>query len=405
MEKKFISKNKTYKKFLFFYIIFSIFTLIWQEPTYQSIAIMKTLKLHDIDFNKKYTKEPTFPIDIVYTWVNGRDPKWLYEFKKAKEEKHIHFYKGDYINRYVDIEELRYSLRSVELNAPWVNMIFIVTCDQFPYWINKSHPKIKFISHSEIFPKNVKNLTFNSNSIEFLLYKIPGLSEHFIYVNDDMYFSKPVKPSDFFTKDGKNIVISNTVTWSNIDFYNKEWNRNLRYQRHEDHLFNAFTSHTIITFRNKYKKLFPYEYSHIPFPLTKSICEGANLNFEKEIEKTIENRFRESDDLHMQTLMIQYGFYTNQSTKANKDPQKAQFVVSEAKDNRFLLLSKLTYNPPKLLSINVDEHVNRDAIQGFLEFMFENISSFELSEKPPNVRPEYKKPWIKYYEKHLRRKK
>ena len=64
-------------------------------------------------------------------------------------------------------------------------------------------------------------------------------------------------------------------------------------------------------------------------------------------------------------------------------------------ENNFLILSKVTYNPPKLLSINVNEDTNRDAIQGFLDFMFENISSFELPEKPPKVRFKQKKIWIK----------
>lgn len=407
---KFNTKYKRHKLFLIFYTIFSIFFLRFDSPSQKYSFDIQKIKM-----NKPFIQKPilnigkidksSFPIDIVYTWVDGRDPNWLNEFEKAKEGKKIRFNKNDFLNRYVDIEEIRYSLRSVEKFAPWVNKIFIVTCDQYMYWINKNHSKIKFISHSEIYPQNSTIPSFNSNSIEFLLYRIPGLSEHFIYLNDDMYFGRPVMPTDFFTEDGKNIIISNTVSWSNIDHFNKEYNEKCKFNNFGDYIFSAFTSHTIIVFRNKFNVIFPYEYSHIPFSLTKTICEEAYLNFQNDIDITIGNRFREYNDLHMQTLMVQYGVYSNQSVIIGKDPKKALFVISKTGQNNFLILSKVTYNPPKLLSINVNEDTNRDAIQGFLDFMFENISSFELPEKPPKVRFEQKKIWIKYYEKNLRRKK
>ena len=247
--------------------------------------------------------------------------------------------------------------------------------------------------------------TFNSNSIEFLLYKIPGLSEHFIYFNDDMYFGQPVKPSDFFTKDGKNIVISNTVLWSNIENFNKDWRQKCKFQQNGEFLFNVFTTNTILLFTKKYHNKFPYEYSHVPFALTKTIFKDVYLNFQNEIEKTIENRFRDVDDIHMQTLMIQYGIYTNQSITVKKDNHKAMFITSGGKNDHFYQLSKITWDTPKLLSINVDENTNRDSIKGLLDFLFDSPSSFELLDKLPNVRPEHKKDWIKYYNRHVKRKK
>lgn len=153
--------------------------------------------------------ESDFPVDLVYTWVDGRDQKWISEFTKAIREKNLKFEKRDVLNRFVDVEELRYSLRSVEKNLPWIRYIFIVTwAHQRPYWIDLNHSKLKFISQSEIFPDNFSLPTFNSKSIDLQIYKIPGLSEHFIYSNDDMYFLNRLKKSDFFTQKGKPIFFS-----------------------------------------------------------------------------------------------------------------------------------------------------------------------------------------------------
>ena len=85
-----------------------------------------------------------FPVDLVYTWVDGRDQKWISEFTKAIREKNLKFEKRDVLNRFVDVEELRYSLRSVEKNLPWIRYIFIVTwAHQRPYWIDLNHSKLK----------------------------------------------------------------------------------------------------------------------------------------------------------------------------------------------------------------------------------------------------------------------
>ncbi|XP_046382751.1 N-acetylglucosamine-1-phosphotransferase subunits alpha/beta [Ischnura elegans] len=102
-------------------------------------------------------------------------------------------------SRFDDKEELRYSLRSVEQFAPWVRHIWLVTNGQIPYWINLEHPKLTLISHSEIFPNKSHLPTFGSPAIESHLHRIPGLSDKFLYLNDDMLFGKEVWPDDFYT--------------------------------------------------------------------------------------------------------------------------------------------------------------------------------------------------------------
>ena len=159
------------------------------------------------------------PIDLVYTWVNGHDPDYIELVNKYS-------IKPMDLNpeRTRDIyQTLKYSLRSIEKYAPWINHIYLFTCrPQKPDWLNSDHPKITIIHHDEVFdPKDVP--TFNYNVIESYLHKIPNLTEEFIYMNDDFLFGNDVSPSDFYSEDGKTLI-HGTLFGENLEWriYNKK---------------------------------------------------------------------------------------------------------------------------------------------------------------------------------------
>ncbi|XP_071809115.1 N-acetylglucosamine-1-phosphotransferase subunits alpha/beta-like [Asterias amurensis] len=102
-------------------------------------------------------------------------------------------------SRFEDNEEMRYSLRSLEQNAPWIRHVYIVTNGQIPSWLNLDNQRISIITHEDIFPNKTHLPTFSSPAIESNLHRIPGLSKKFIYLNDDTMFGKPVWPDDFYT--------------------------------------------------------------------------------------------------------------------------------------------------------------------------------------------------------------
>lgn len=134
-------------------------------------------------------------IDFIVTWVDGNDPVWRSNKNKAKGIKD-----GDSRDsRYRDWENLKYWFRGVEKFAPWVNNVFFVTCGHYPEWLNLDCPKLKFIKHDEFIPSEYLP-TFSCRPIEFNLHRIPGLSEKFVYFNDDMFLINRVEPSDFFIK-------------------------------------------------------------------------------------------------------------------------------------------------------------------------------------------------------------
>ncbi|KAM9313503.1 N-acetylglucosamine-1-phosphotransferase subunits alpha/beta [Gastrophryne carolinensis] len=102
-------------------------------------------------------------------------------------------------SRFEDNEELRYSLRSIEKNAPWVRHVFIVTNGQIPSWLNLDNPRVTVVTHQDIFLNTTYLPTFSSPAIESHIHRIPGLSQKFIYMNDDVMFGTYVWPDDFYS--------------------------------------------------------------------------------------------------------------------------------------------------------------------------------------------------------------
>ena len=373
---------------LFKYRIINI-TLCKKPNHVNKIVVNQSIKLNRNKIIKNATSQ--FPIDLVYTWVDGRDEKWLNEFISANEERKVNYTKKDFLNRFVDIEDIRFSLRSVEKNLPFIRHVFIVTWNkQFPYWLNLSNPRVTIVSQSKIFSQNVKLPTFNSKSIDFMLFKIPGLSEHFIYSNDDMYFGRPLRYSDFFTIDGKPIIYSSQNNWTQISKKLHDFERGYKRTKNDGLLFMASVFYSVYSFKNKFGEVMKYGYSHIPMAFTKKICEEVYWNFKEEIDLTISHRFRSLRDLQMQTMMIQYGLYTNQSVAKLKKNGDALFIVASYNNRNFRRLYRFVHNLPKFLSINIDEMNNREKIKAFLDAAFEEQSSFELKNKPPVVNRRFK---------------
>lgn len=134
-------------------------------------------------------------IDIVVLWVDSTDPEWIAEYRKYRQEKH-----PEDKARYRNWDIFRYWFRAVENYAPWVHKVFLVTNGKFPDWINADNPKLKLVTHSDYIDEKYLP-TFNTNTIELNMNKIPGLAEHFVYFNDDFFLNSPTTPEYYF-RDG-----------------------------------------------------------------------------------------------------------------------------------------------------------------------------------------------------------
>ena len=136
-----------------------------------------------------------YPIDFVVTWVDGSDEEWIAQKNKYLEKNTTSVDVRK--RRFRNWDNFQYWFRGVERFAPWVNHIYLVTAGHYPKWLNLSDPKLTLITHDVIFDEKYLP-TFNNCAIELLMHKIPGLSEHFVYFNDDTFLTSPVEPSDFF---------------------------------------------------------------------------------------------------------------------------------------------------------------------------------------------------------------
>lgn len=135
-------------------------------------------------------------IDFVITWVDGSDKKWQAE--KEKYEKNVNLNKCDSrSSRYRDMNLLKYLFRGIDKYAPWVHKVYFITYGHIPKWLDTNNPKLVIVNHKDYIPKEYLP-TFNSNVIENIMYKIDGLSNQFVYFNDDMFILKKVKKTDFF---------------------------------------------------------------------------------------------------------------------------------------------------------------------------------------------------------------
>lgn len=136
-------------------------------------------------------------IDFVITWVDGSDRAWLEEKSRYDGTGVV----DDNDERYRDWEILKFWFRGVEKFAPWVRKIHFVTWGHVPRWLNTENEKLHIVRHEDYIPREYLPV-FNSNVLEIYMDRIPGLSENFVYFNDDMLLIKDIKPEMFF-KSGK----------------------------------------------------------------------------------------------------------------------------------------------------------------------------------------------------------
>ncbi|MEU3606021.1 stealth family protein [Streptomyces sp. NPDC035033] len=161
------------------------------------------------EFTAQLPEDHTFPVDVVYTWVDSDDPVWRDSKESTRRLLGLAAGGGPALHeqaandaRFTSRDELRYSLRSIHQYAPWVRNVFLVTAGQVPGWLDLDHPGLRVVDHREIFSDPAALPTFNSHAIESQLHHIHDLSEHFLYLNDDVFFGRPTPLGHFFHANG-----------------------------------------------------------------------------------------------------------------------------------------------------------------------------------------------------------
>jgi len=177
-----------------------------------------------------------FPIDAVITWVDGADPAHAKKLDsylatlggvRPRAANPIRFHHSG---------EIDYCVTSLLRFAPWIRTIYIVTDNQVPDIVDRIkgtiyENKVLVVDHKVIFSGFEQYLpTFNSSSILAVLWRIPGLAEHFIFFNDDFALIRPVSPNDFFRN--KKVVLRGQ--WKSLSEFT--WRKKIQ------HWFQKLTS-------------------------------------------------------------------------------------------------------------------------------------------------------------------
>jgi len=134
--------------------------LIWSKEKYEAVFHSFNDNILRKSFQRKLCQH--VPIDVVYTWVNGSDPVFLENLQKHVPIVDL----GAAASRFSDKDELRYSLRSLEMYAPWVRHVYIVTNGQIPNWLDMDNPRMTLVTHEDIFLNKSDLPTFSSPAIE-----------------------------------------------------------------------------------------------------------------------------------------------------------------------------------------------------------------------------------------------
>lgn len=226
-------------------------------------------------------RAPPFPIDLVTTWVDGQDPGWQRDFERAASHVDLDALPRFAANRgrWTSRSELRYSLRSVWMYAPFVRRIFVVTNGQRPEWLHESE-QVRIVRHGEIFPDPTVLPTFNSRAIESVLHRIPDLAEHFIYLNDDFFFGRPQRFEQYFSRGGLT--------------------RHFRSKRHldpdpprpDDRATVVGHKRTRALLRERYGIESDHKFQHAPYCMRRSIWQRIEADCADELDVLRHARFR-----------------------------------------------------------------------------------------------------------------
>lgn len=307
-------------------------------------------------------------VDLVYLWVDGSDPVWQAKRNAVigrTEEKSAVNCEG----RYADNDELKYSLRSVEMYAPWIRKIFIVTDNQVPKWLNTANPKIRIVDHKEILPQQSLPC-FNSRLIEHFLYRIPDLGERFLYANDDMFMNKPVTPGTFFTPEGLPIVRFNRRPFRKLTLLFKE--KILR--RPLSNYIRAIQNSAELV-EKKYGIYYGGKTHHNIDAYLKSDYRHVGQVFKEEIEVTLSNHVRSSNDI--QRNIYSYVPLAEKRAHLLYVSQKSSFRLHIQNEKHYCKLER--YNPI-LFCMNDSQYAkdsDRKRSAAFLNRRFPEKSQFE----------------------------
>ena len=315
----------------------------------------------------------TEPIDVVYTWVDGSDPAWLARKAAAQEEYYrrtgmLHALAAN-DSRFTSRDELRYSMRSLDMYADWVRHVYLVTDGQVPEWLDTSHPRLTVVTHEELFGQRGMLPTFNSHAIESQLHRIEGLSEHYLYLNDDVFFGRPVSPSLFFHSNGI------------AQFYLSSAKVGLSAASGRDMPVMSAGKNNRDLVAKMFDRTISNKFQHVPHALRRTVMLDMEQDFPADFERTAASQFRNHEDISISASLSHY--YAYATGRAVPGTLKYLYADIARDDTANRLTSLLWRRDVDVFCLNDHDSTSADllaqgtVIRSFLDSYFPIPSQFE----------------------------
>lgn len=246
-------------------------------------------------------------VDLVFSWVDGSSSDFQRQ-RAARLQEYVVGEGDDGPARYRHVDELRYALRSVHMYAPWVRRIFIATDSPAPEWLI-DHPKVTIVRSEEFFADPSVLPTHNSHAVEAQLHRIPGLAEHFLYSNDDMFFGRMVEPELFFTPGGitKFVECEVRIGAGRPAAHRSGHDNGLRVNR--------------ALLADRFGRTIVRDLEHCATPLRRSVMAELEEAFPDDFARTAASRFRSATDISVTNSLYHYYALMTGRAVATRQPR------------------------------------------------------------------------------------
>lgn len=328
-------------------------------------------------------------IDIVIPWVDPNDPAWQAEKRKYQQDSNEEEDVREI--RYRDWDNLKYVFRSIDKCAPWVRKVHFITCGQVPEWMNVNNPKLNLVNHEDYIPHEYLP-TFSSHVIELNMHRIKDLSEQFIYINDDIFFLRELKPENFF-RNGlpcdvniANLIVPYRVRFTPIVFktvayINKHFNKRESIKKRPGQFINpkyGFAGLVSFLMFVKWEDYTGFYNHHLAHSFLKRTLETVWEEEPEILKETSSHRFRDNNDVNQYI----FRFWQLASGEFYPSTLHGKNFKATNSDNK-KIIKYIRKKKGRMICINDDESIKdfervKQSINAELERLYPNKCSFEI---------------------------
>lgn len=279
----------------------------YDKLTFESLKKKEEFTKEFENYLKEHTPEDS--IDITLSFVDPLMKSWRKKYfdccEKENKPRSIDF------ARYDDFQGLLiYAIRSIAsyVNTNGILHLIVQDISQVPDWIDQDN--VRIVVHESFIPKAFLP-TFNSSTIGLFLYRIVGLSEKFLIMNDDQVFRNSVNLETFFENNK-----------SRLD-YNLIWRPSVS----ENWFYPTCTNSYNLIFQHVGENIFTKDALNLRVPCTDHAVYGYKRSSCKEVFETYKNvlwysitPFREKNNIN------EYIYFWDMIAKKCFEPNNQKYL-------------------------------------------------------------------------------